>query len=118
MRRRGERRSAFTWECWPTTPRTRRRITRARRCCWRSEEHTSELQSQSNLVCRLLLENTKDRKKTSYLIQPLENTRPDARKKRATLGEPGEYLSSSIPPMSLFHDKTYSHVQTIRLVAA
>src|SRR2546430_13007831 len=23
---------------------------------WRSEEHTSELQSQSNLVCRLLLE--------------------------------------------------------------
>src|SRR2546430_10959000 len=30
-------------------------------CCtaWRSEEHTSELQSQSNLVCRLLLEKTK-----------------------------------------------------------
>src|SRR2546430_12973000 len=26
----------------------------------RSEEHTSELQSQSNLVCRLLLENTKN----------------------------------------------------------
>src|SRR2546430_13603411 len=25
----------------------------------RSEEHTSELQSQSNLVCRLLLENNK-----------------------------------------------------------
>src|SRR3989475_4890405 len=24
---------------------------------WRSEEHTSELQSQSNIVCRLLLEN-------------------------------------------------------------
>src|SRR6516165_36494 len=27
----------------------------------RSEEHTSELQSQSNLVCRLLLEKKKDR---------------------------------------------------------
>src|SRR2546430_12034739 len=27
---------------------------------WRSEEHTSELQSQSNLVCRLLLEKKKD----------------------------------------------------------
>src|SRR5438477_5572905 len=28
-----------------------------RRCCWkRSEEHTSELQSHVNLVCRLLLE--------------------------------------------------------------
>src|SRR2546427_6254495 len=31
----------------------------------RSEEHTSELQSQSNLVCRLLLEKKK-KKKTSY----------------------------------------------------
>src|SRR2546427_4516126 len=29
----------------------------------RSEEHTSELQSQSNLVCRLLLEKKKQRKK-------------------------------------------------------
>src|SRR2546430_3017175 len=28
--------------------------------CARSEEHTSELQSQSNLVCRLLLEKKKD----------------------------------------------------------
>src|SRR5688572_31558410 len=30
---------------------------------WRSEEHTSELQSQSNLVCRLLLEKKKKIKK-------------------------------------------------------
>src|SRR5205085_11577512 len=29
---------------------------------FRSEEHTSELQSQSNLVCRLLLEKKKNRK--------------------------------------------------------
>src|SRR6266478_8949493 len=29
------------------------------RSCRRSEEHTSELQSQSNLVCRLLLEKKK-----------------------------------------------------------
>src|SRR2546427_1248843 len=36
---------------WPTQP---------RRCSTdRSEEHTSELQSQSNLVCRLLLEKKK-----------------------------------------------------------
>src|SRR2546427_7421433 len=28
--------------------------------CARSEEHTSELQSQSNLVCRLLLEKKKN----------------------------------------------------------
>src|SRR3989440_2148665 len=28
-------------------------------CRWRSEEHTSELQSRSDLVCRLLLEKKK-----------------------------------------------------------
>src|SRR5438270_9562659 len=32
----------------------------------RSEEHTSELQSQSNLVCRLLLEKKKKKKKQKY----------------------------------------------------
>src|SRR2546430_4362649 len=31
----------------------------------RSEEHTSELQSQSNLVCRLLLEKKKKQKESS-----------------------------------------------------
>src|SRR2546430_4177033 len=34
----------------------------------RSEEHTSELQSQSNLVCRLLLEKKKKKKKTKRMI--------------------------------------------------
>src|SRR2546430_8061077 len=33
----------------------------------RSEEHTSELQSQSNLVCRLLLEKKKNTN-TSYIV--------------------------------------------------
>src|SRR5438270_2120421 len=32
----------------------------------RSEEHTSELQSQSNLVCRLLLEKKKKRQRPNY----------------------------------------------------
>src|SRR3989475_3648364 len=36
-----------------------RRITRQSSAPSRSEEHTSELQSQSNLVCRLLLEKKK-----------------------------------------------------------
>src|SRR2546430_10542436 len=41
----------------------------------RSEEHTSELQSQSNLVCRLLLEKKKKNHSTqacthSRLVQP------------------------------------------------
>src|SRR5436309_11433894 len=32
----------------------------------RSEEHTSELQSRENLVCRLLLEKKKKKKKKEY----------------------------------------------------
>src|SRR2546427_9029220 len=32
----------------------------------RSEEHTSELQSQSNLVCRLLVEKKKNKKKYQH----------------------------------------------------
>src|SRR2546427_3457276 len=37
----------------------------------RSEEHTSELQSQSNLVCRLLLEKKKKKKINSRLGTPI-----------------------------------------------
>src|SRR5256886_9821558 len=40
----------------------------------RSEEHTSELQSQSNLVCRLLLEkkknHIKNRQRVTYIASP------------------------------------------------
>src|SRR5260221_3373311 len=42
-------------------PRTRER---ARKLPLRSEEHTSELQSHSDLVCRLLLENKKQTRNT------------------------------------------------------
>src|SRR2546430_6813949 len=35
----------------------------------RSEEHTSELQSQSNLVCRLLLEKKKHAPRASHCAQ-------------------------------------------------
>src|SRR2546427_7944104 len=42
----------------PWLPRSGRHRARNR---MRSEEHTSELQSQSNLVCRLLLEKKKNR---------------------------------------------------------
>src|SRR5690606_41398890 len=34
----------------------------------RSEEHTSELQSRENLVCRLLLEKKKKKKRSKHLI--------------------------------------------------
>src|SRR2546430_6889981 len=45
---------------------------------WRSEEHTSELQSQSNLVCRLLLEKKKRNSAVTYtdiFITPTQDPR-------------------------------------------
>src|SRR5260370_32217133 len=42
---------------------------------WRSEEHTSELQSHLNLVCRLLLEKKKKiNKKNYHLVRTSTNT--------------------------------------------
>src|SRR5690349_24222012 len=44
----------------PTASRTSTKpISAAPRTAWRSEEHTSELQSRRDLVCRLLLEKKK-----------------------------------------------------------
>src|SRR6266478_4519426 len=42
----------------------------------RSEEHTSELQSQSNLVCRLLLEKKKKKYKTNYSTETKKTKQP------------------------------------------
>src|SRR5262249_60773397 len=53
---RRQRRAPRAWRAGSTLPRRRSRASRAR-----SEEHTSELQSLTNLVCRLLL----DKKKTT-----------------------------------------------------
>src|SRR5688572_31018392 len=39
---------------------------------FRSEEHTSELQSQSNLVCRLLLEKKKNETTTDKIHEDLQ----------------------------------------------
>src|SRR5688572_32466253 len=50
-------------------PRGARRRLRSRR----SEEHTSELQSQSNLVCRLLLEKKKNKKNKKTNEQKQKN---------------------------------------------
>src|SRR5438477_8441116 len=42
--------------------------------CYRSEEHTSELQSHVNLVCRLLLEKKKDNYDIKLEHQPHQHT--------------------------------------------
>src|SRR2546421_2463867 len=55
--------------CWSrvsrnhSTDRRRKRLGTLVRAIPRSEEHTSELQSRSDLVCRLLLEKKKKKKK-------------------------------------------------------
>src|SRR5712692_6252816 len=43
----------------------------------RSEEHTSELQSQFHLVCRLLLEKKKKQKKSTYVYETKKNIKKD-----------------------------------------
>src|SRR2546430_11209888 len=48
-----------------------------RRAMRRSEEHTSELQSQSNLVCRLLLEKKKKNTEDTYLESKLRDHSQD-----------------------------------------
>src|SRR2546430_5897709 len=52
-------RSADVIACASTTARPAHTMFQCDRATPRSEEHTSELQSQSNLVCRLLLEKKK-----------------------------------------------------------
>src|SRR2546430_8185600 len=53
----------------PELLRRAERETRALGLNFRSEEHTSELQSQSNIVCRLLLEKKKNIKTTDIITR-------------------------------------------------
>src|SRR5437667_8338917 len=46
--------------------------------CPRSEEHTSELQSHHDLVCRLLLEKKKNRRITPEPVEVRDQLRRDA----------------------------------------
>src|SRR2546430_11427164 len=61
FRSRHARRPKHAFARQKTPPQNRLHSQRGKeiRCHHRSEEHTSELQSQSNLVCRLLLEKKK-----------------------------------------------------------
>src|SRR5262249_60106778 len=72
-----------------STPRARRKCSRcsagsivnsARRSARRSEEHTSELQSLTNLVCRLLLEKKKIKQQKSKYKNLRENNERNLRK--------------------------------------
>src|SRR2546427_4022594 len=78
--------AAVTPQVWATPPVTAAKLTPGGACTstgldwlvvvpspsWpkpRSEEHTSELQSQSNLVCRLLLEKKKENQQATKEFQ-------------------------------------------------
>src|SRR2546427_2974931 len=69
---------------WPTSSSPVRRPP-PRHCPSRSEEHTSELQSQSNLVCRLLLEKKKKRSKLQG--NPIRNTEEHIRRQSEPLDQ-------------------------------
>src|SRR6266853_4855414 len=72
MIRRPPRSTLFPYTTLFRSARPGRPRRRPRHRCWRgrrSEEHTSELQSQSNLVCRLLLEKKKKKKKYLYFLK-------------------------------------------------
>src|SRR5712664_4390078 len=49
---------------------------------WRSEEHTSELQLRSDLVCRLLLEKKKTRTKALLNIKKIKDQKNKKKKKK------------------------------------
>src|SRR5256885_10378103 len=60
--------STFNWPIWRYRTST---------CASRSEEHTSELQSPCNLVCRLLLEKKKNCVLVSSCVCPVHAGRVD-----------------------------------------
>src|SRR5437667_2612611 len=51
--------ASIFWAWRSCSSRPRRSLTSSAKTSWRSEEHTSELQSHHDLVCRLLLEKKK-----------------------------------------------------------
>src|SRR2546427_8240783 len=70
-------RSAMSWPAGSRHERATQPGSQGQR---RSEEHTSELQSQSNLVCRLLLE----KKKKELLVLPGSTWNPRSARHRRT----------------------------------
>src|SRR2546430_7263067 len=77
---------------------------------FRSEEHTSELQSQSNLVCRLLLEKKKHRLLPTSIAVPVATVLLLNLFPRTTTSLPPP---ASLSVYSLSRTPHYSHISTI-----
>src|SRR5215475_15616254 len=69
---RRDRRRHFVRSTNPRESDREQRLQRVKRR--RSEEHTSELQSRENLVCRLLLEKKKKKKKNMHIKKKKKKT--------------------------------------------
>src|SRR5438874_9436602 len=79
-RRRSNWQDSSSWNSLPLTPRSNGlRDARVHRSAQRSEEHTSELQSRRDLVCRLLLEKKKKKKKNKTHQKKKINTNHDTK---------------------------------------
>src|SRR3954464_1441462 len=89
-------------------------MTGVQTCALRSEEHTSELQSHDNLVCRLLLEKTKDIETYRACPLPHKLTRalrgppapPPQRTPRALGGRAGPTLTQRCGILVFFFNDT------------
>src|ERR1039457_4150662 len=92
----------------PPTPRTM--WTSRPHSAWRSEEHTSELQSPCNLVCRLLLEKKKN---------GCESRCEDAQLRMvASLVAMGVTISPAVSSFFFFNDTATTEIYTLSLHAA
>src|SRR2546430_4701953 len=82
------------------------RLELVRRATNRSEEHTSELQSQSNLVCRLLLEKKKRSIPLDIPVVPIAGTR----------GHVAPDLFAATEPLLSYHRRCLASQQRQRAI--
>src|SRR6266567_895479 len=83
----------------------------------RSEEHTSELQSQSNLVCRLLLEKKKRGQRTPHRRPRQRRRLLQTRPLRRTPTPVGSGMIHPYQPLSyfFFNDTAPTEISTLSL---
>src|SRR6266576_48503 len=106
-------------------PRAVRRRGDARRAAGRSEEHTSELQSRRELVCRLLLEKKKQGERQRVELQH-KTKRANAVAEHRSPDHASDDLQRSLSPLGLaapaavqhfffFHDPAPNRIYTLSL---
>src|SRR2546430_11845600 len=87
------------WRCWMrrrSEAQSTNRSMYSRYFQARSEEHTSELQSQSNLVCRLLLEKQKNITGPTDRVHPSRLMRPPVSPVRLRVRESPPHVTSPV----------------------